>query len=900
MQAPESAVEVKERVRQDMTRESQSTHKRTLLPLAEKVCCRDEQRRMSIRSRLEPFKISVRSEAARKESLLSLRVIFLDDSEQTFEVEQRALGNDFYNKVCGHLKLLEKEYFGLEFRHHCGTFVWLELLKPLVKQVKNINDVSFRFIVKFFPPDPGQLQKELTRYLFALQIKQDLSNGSLTCNDNTAALLVSHLLQAEIGDYMEVLDVQHLETKKYVPNQEWLQKKILRFHKRHRGQTPAEADGLLLEVARKLEMLGIRPHAASDGEGTKINLAVTHSGVLVFQGNRKINTFSWAKIRKLSFKRRHFLIKLHAKIVPSQKDTLEFAMASRDVCKAFWKMCVENHAFFRLSEEPETRTKSLLYSKGSCFRYSGRTQRQLLDCVGRGERKNLPFERRYCKVPYDTRQCRSSPDLLTDVSKQVYEQSYGFPHAGCSQAGMRSLSALEVLLSADPDRDRPKARSTKPPSLFEQSRSSSFSGVEATSAACASAASPSASAAASASAATPPSRLGTTPQRWQNQGLSPGGPAQHGGGRARGRGEAPPQRGRLLGNTQHLVLLYPNPHAPHTHAQSCMGGMHHHPPFPVMPLPGQPFCLGQMPCGMFAMPTCHHVHYHHHHYHHQLSPTMPVQSLVTVEGTPGPGPGNSCSFPSSSTLSPARRQRGRGGPPAPGFATAFAMPPFGLFSTSVYGGVGCSHTGPQRGRRSGNNGGGGGGGRRLDFTHEELGHFSDDCSYQSGLPRRSWSQADMKIVRQPVPAAEFRPLGHYPHLSRRQTPTRPNHLPLQACAAGSSSSKSSTTRCTPERPSSACSLRGGGGGGGSGGRTGELSHSDSDSETGCPLYFEALSGPLARMRISSGSLQLEEEEEEEEEEVEEEKEVEEKEEEEERKNKKEVGAVGAKAPKKKP
>ncbi|XP_053471814.1 FERM, ARHGEF and pleckstrin domain-containing protein 2-like isoform X2 [Ictalurus furcatus] len=79
-------------------------------------------------------------------------------------LQQKILGCDFFNKVCGHLKLLEKEYFGLEFRHHNGNYVWLELLKPLAKQIKNTSEVAFRFIVKFFPPDPGQLQKGLTRY----------------------------------------------------------------------------------------------------------------------------------------------------------------------------------------------------------------------------------------------------------------------------------------------------------------------------------------------------------------------------------------------------------------------------------------------------------------------------------------------------------------------------------------------------------------------------------------------------------------------------------------------------------------------------------------------------------------------------------------------------------------
>lgn len=48
-----------------------------------------------------------------------------------------------------------------------------------------------------------------------------------------------------------------------------------------------------------------------DHEAVSLNLAVAHMGIVVFQNFTKINTFSWAKIRKISFKRKRFLIKLH-------------------------------------------------------------------------------------------------------------------------------------------------------------------------------------------------------------------------------------------------------------------------------------------------------------------------------------------------------------------------------------------------------------------------------------------------------------------------------------------------------------------------------------------------------------------------------------------------------------
>ncbi|XP_058148248.1 FERM domain-containing protein 7 isoform X1 [Dasypus novemcinctus] len=412
--------------------------------------------------------------------MLHLKVQFLDDSQKIFVVDQKSSGKVLFNLSCSHLNLAEKEYFGLEFCSHSGNNVWLELLKPITKQVKNPKEVVFKFMVKFFPVDPGHLREELTRYLFTLQIKKDLSLGRLPCSDNCTALMVSHILQSELGDFHEETDRKHLVKTRYLPNQDCLESKIMHFHQNHIGRSPAESDILLLDIARKLDMYGIRPHPASDGEGMQIHLAVAHMGVLVLRGNTKINTFNWAKIRKLSFKRKHFLIKLHANILVLCKDTLEFTMASRDACKAFWKTCVEYHAFFRLSEEPKSKPKTLLCSKGSSFRYSGRTQRQLLEYGKKGRLKSLPFERKHYPSQYHERQCRSSPDLLTDVSKQVEDLRLAYG-SGCYRNvngvhasepvldSRRRNSAVEVTFAAELECSKPEAD----PTLLHQSQSSS-------------------------------------------------------------------------------------------------------------------------------------------------------------------------------------------------------------------------------------------------------------------------------------------------------------------------------------------------------------------------------------------------------------------------------------------
>ncbi|KAM3837800.1 FERM, ARHGEF and pleckstrin domain-containing protein 1 isoform 1-T2 [Vipera latastei] len=357
--------------------------------------------------------------------LISIKVQMLDDTQETFEIPQRAPGKILLDAVCNHLNLVEGDYFGLEFLDHKKVMVWLDLLKPIIKQIKRPKHVILKFVVKFFPPDHAQLQEELTRYLFALQVKQDLAQGRLTCNDTSAALLISHIVQSEIGDFDETVDHEHLAKNKYIPQQEALEDKIMEFHHNHIGQTPAESDFQLLEIARRLEMYGMRLHPAKDREGTKINLGVAHTGILVFQGYTKINAFNWSKVRKLSFKRKRFLIKLRPDVNSNFQDTLEFLMASRDLCKAFWKICVEHHAFFRLFEEPKPKPKPVLFTRGSSFRFSGRTQKQVLDYVKEGGHKKVQFERKHSKIHSVRSLTPKSTEQLSMVPKQSSSFTYG-------------------------------------------------------------------------------------------------------------------------------------------------------------------------------------------------------------------------------------------------------------------------------------------------------------------------------------------------------------------------------------------------------------------------------------------------------------------------------------------
>ncbi|XP_029388680.1 band 4.1-like protein 2 isoform X2 [Mus pahari] len=331
--------------------------------------------------------------ATKKTKTVLAKVTLLDGTEYSCALEKRAKGQVLFDRVCEHLNLLEKDYFGLLFQEHPEQKNWLDPAKEIKRQLKNLPWL-FTFNVKFYPPDPSQLTEDITRYFLCLQLRQDIASGRLPCSFVTHALLGSYTLQAEHGDYdPEEYDSIDLGDFQFAPaHTKELEEKVSELHKTHRGLSPAQADSQFLENAKRLSMYGVDLHHAKDSEGVDIKLGVCANGLLIYKDRLRINRFAWPKILKISYKRSNFYIKVRPAELEQFESTIGFKLPNHRAAKRLWKVCVEHHTFYRLVS-PEQPPKTKFLTLGSKFRYSGRTQAQTREASTLIDRPAPQFER---------------------------------------------------------------------------------------------------------------------------------------------------------------------------------------------------------------------------------------------------------------------------------------------------------------------------------------------------------------------------------------------------------------------------------------------------------------------------------------------------------------------------
>ncbi|XP_054675601.1 band 4.1-like protein 2 isoform X6 [Grus americana] len=421
----------KEEKRSVNSAETQSAKEDGKEPEVEKVAEEKEEKEKRETKEVQTAEIkteNIPQKSPKKMKTVQCKVMLLDGTEYSCDLEKKAKGQVLFDKVCEHLNLLEKDYFGLLFYENSEQKNWLDSSKEVKRQIRSLPWI-FTFNVKFYPPDPSQLTEDITRYFLCLQLRQDIASGRLPCSFVTHALLGSYTLQAELGDHdPEEHRSDYISEFQFAPNQtQEMEEKVAELHKTHRGLTPAQADSQFLENAKRLSMYGVDLHHAKDSEGVDIMLGVCANGLLIYKDRLRINRFAWPKILKISYKRSNFYIKVRPAELEQFESTIGFKLPNHRAAKRLWKVCVEHHTFFRLVS-PEQPPKAKFLTLGSKFRYSGRTQAQTRQASNLIDRPAPYFERTSSK-----RVSRSLDGAPMGISDQSLLRD--FPTTGGQAAG---------------------------------------------------------------------------------------------------------------------------------------------------------------------------------------------------------------------------------------------------------------------------------------------------------------------------------------------------------------------------------------------------------------------------------------------------------------------------------
>ncbi|XP_078203942.1 band 4.1-like protein 3 isoform X30 [Callithrix jacchus] len=439
-------------VRREVTDKEQESASRAAKQLEYQQLEEDKLSQKSSSSKLSrsPLKI------VKKPKSMQCKVILLDGSEYTCDVEKRSRGQVLFDKVCEHLNLLEKDYFGLTYRDAENQKNWLDPAKEIKKQVRS-GAWHFSFNVKFYPPDPAQLSEDITRYYLCLQLRDDIVSGRLPCSFVTLALLGSYTVQSELGDYdPDECGSDYISEFRFAPNHtKELEDKVIELHKSHRGMTPAEAEMHFLENAKKLSMYGVDLHHAKDSEGVEIMLGVCASGLLIYRDRLRINRFAWPKVLKISYKRNNFYIKIRPGEFEQFESTIGFKLPNHRAAKRLWKVCVEHHTFFRLLL-PEAPPKKFL-TLGSKFRYSGRTQAQTRRASALIDRPAPYFERSSSKR---YTMSRSLDGASVNENHEIYmKDSMSAAEVGTGQyATTKGISQTNLITTVTPEKKTEEER----------------------------------------------------------------------------------------------------------------------------------------------------------------------------------------------------------------------------------------------------------------------------------------------------------------------------------------------------------------------------------------------------------------------------------------------------------
>ncbi|XP_065264284.1 FERM and PDZ domain-containing protein 2 [Emys orbicularis] len=294
-----------------------------------------------------------------------LSVILLSGQCLEVKCDIKSKARDVFNTVVAYANLVEHFYFSLAYLKGKEFFFLDDETKLYKVAPEGWNDqpkkktfiINFTLFlrIKFFVNHFNVIQHGLTRHQFYLQLRKDILEERLYCNDETSLQLGALALQAELGNYApEMHGKNYFRVEDYVPTSQiekmtlaCIQQELAKLHRMNHSLFEDEAELEFLRVTQQLPEYGVLFHRVSQEKkaaGGDTVLGICAKGIIVYEmkNHTRIASlrFQWREMERISAHRRKFMIESN---FSGKKHT--FVTDTAKTCKYILDLCSAQHKF---------------------------------------------------------------------------------------------------------------------------------------------------------------------------------------------------------------------------------------------------------------------------------------------------------------------------------------------------------------------------------------------------------------------------------------------------------------------------------------------------------------------------------------------------------------------------
>ncbi|KAM6306478.1 LOW QUALITY PROTEIN: FERM and PDZ domain-containing protein 2 [Aegotheles albertisi] len=294
-----------------------------------------------------------------------LNVVLLNGQCLEVQCDIKSKARDVFNTVVAYANLVEHFYFGLAYLKG-KEFFFLDEETKLYKVApdgwndqpkKKTSIINFTLFlrIKFFVNHFNVIQHSLTRHQFYLQLRKDILEERLYCNDETALKLGALALQAELGNFAsEIHGKSYFRVEDYIPASriekltlEHVQRELAKLHRVNHSLFEEEAELEFLKVTQQLPEYGVLFYRVSQEKkaaGGDTILGICAKGIIVYEvkNHTRIASlrFQWRETERISAHRKKFMIESS---FSGKKHT--FITDTAKTCKYLLDLCSAQHKF---------------------------------------------------------------------------------------------------------------------------------------------------------------------------------------------------------------------------------------------------------------------------------------------------------------------------------------------------------------------------------------------------------------------------------------------------------------------------------------------------------------------------------------------------------------------------